>query len=102
MADKYIGIGGGGLKRLREMPDGTYAEVVSTGAGGGGGVVTDSTGQYTFDLASLASVPTYDANGNQKTITYGPDLNGRSVRQTSTWANGNVWMGDSAWVLVTL
>lgn len=61
--------------------------------------VVDSTGQYVFNLDSLASAPTYDVNGNQVTITYGPDVSGRSIRQTSTWTNG-VWMGDSAWVLV--
>ncbi len=69
------------------------------GVAAGGSTVTDSTGQYSFNLASLASVPTYDGAGNQITITYGPDAEGRSIRQTSTWTNG-VWMGDSAWVLV--
>lgn len=65
----------------------------------GANMVTDSTGAYSFDLASLASALTYDAAGRPITITYGPDANGRSIRQTSTWING-VWMGDSAWVLV--
>ena len=65
----------------------------------GTNTVTDSTGAYSFDLASLASVLTYNSSGNPVTITYGPDASGRSIRQTSTWSNG-VWMGDSAWVLV--
>ncbi len=59
----------------------------------------ESAGAYTFDLDSLACVPTYDASGNQITSTYGPDALGRSIRQTSTWTNG-VWMGDTGWVLL--
>lgn len=65
----------------------------------GADTVRDSTGAYSFDLSSLSSALTYDISGNPVTITYGPDANGRSIRQTSTWTNG-VWMGDSAWVLV--
>lgn len=62
--------------------------------------VVDSTGKFVFDLASLPSVPTYNAAGQIVTMTYGPDVNGRSIRQTTTWVNGQ-WMGDSAWVLVS-
>ncbi|NGZ86418.1 hypothetical protein [Duganella aceris] len=65
----------------------------------GPNVVTDTTGQFAFDLSSLASAPHYDVAGNMDYVTYGPDRNGRSIRQTSTWMNG-VWMGDSGWVLV--
>jgi len=61
--------------------------------------VTDSTGKYVFDLASLPSTPVYNSSGQIVTMTYGPDINGRSIRQTTTWVNGQ-WMGDSAWVLV--
>jgi hypothetical protein len=72
--------------------------VNADGVATGPNIVIDTTGQYSFDLSSLASVPHYDANGNMDYITYGPDRNGRSVRQTSTWTNGR-WMGDSGWVL---
>jgi hypothetical protein len=52
------------------------------------GCVTDSTGKYAFDLASLARAYTYDGASNVATVTYGPDRNGRSVRVTKVWANG--------------
>lgn len=94
MADIKFSVLSGALKVLRDMMNGTYAEVVANT-----NILTDSTGQYTFDKASLPSVPTYDASLNMVAVTYGPDANGRSFRRTSTWTNG-VWMGDSAWVVV--
>ncbi len=78
---------------------GGMARYDSAGRAVGADHVIDSTGQFVFDLASLPSVPHYDAAGNMDYITYGPDLDGRRVRQTSTWVNG-IWTGDSAWVLV--
>lgn len=100
MADMKISIGGsnagGGVKRLKLMPDGTYAEVVVTA----GSLLSDSTGEHTFDPDSLASAATYDPDGNQITLTYGPDKDGIYYRQTSTWQNG-LWTGDSAWQVVT-
>lgn len=72
--------------------------VAPDGAPLGPKVVTDTTGQFSFDVSSLPSVPHCDANGNMDYITYGPDRSGRSIRQTSTWTNGR-WMGDSGWVL---
>jgi hypothetical protein len=78
----------------------TLVSVVGAdGSATGAGVVTDTSGQFTFDLSSLACTPHYDGNGNMDYVTYGPDRNGRSIRQTSTWTNG-VWMGDSGWVIV--
>jgi len=94
MADIKFSVLSGAFKVMRDMLNGTYAEVVASA-----NIVTDSTGQYTFDKASLPSAATYDANNNIVTVTYGPDANGRSFRKTSTWTNG-VWMGDSAWVVV--
>lgn len=92
-----IGIGQGRTRNLVKLPDGSYADVVAISAGAG--LVTDSSGQHTFDLGSLASRLSYDTDGNQTAITYGPDPFGRYVQQTSQWVNG-LLMGDSAWVIV--
>lgn len=94
-----FGIGAGASRSLVRLTDNTYADRTFPAAGAG--LVTDSTGQVMFDLGSLPCKPAYDSSGNQVTITYGPDQSGRFIRQTSTWATGNVWMGDSAWVLVS-
>jgi hypothetical protein len=97
--DKIIfGIGQGSTRAMVRLADGTYAERVAISAGAG--LVTDSSGKYTFDLGSLASRPDYDADGNQVKLTYGPDQAGRYVQQTSKWGPNNRWMGDSAWHLV--
>lgn len=62
------------------------------------GSVFDSTGTYTFDLPSLPKAYTYDGANNITTITYGPDLNGRRVVVTRTWA-GALLQAESAPVL---
>lgn len=99
LPDKIIfGIGDGRKRSMARLPDGTYADRVAVAAGAG--LVTDSTGEHTFDLGSLPSKFTYDADGNQTTVTYGPDPSGLYVRQTSTWENG-LLMAESAWELVT-
>ncbi|SDH41128.1 MULTISPECIES: hypothetical protein [unclassified Duganella] len=73
--------------------------VGSNGQAASSNVVVDSTGKFSFDLNSLASAPTYNTDGKITTLTYGPDANGRSIRQTTTWQDDK-WMGDSPWVLV--
>jgi hypothetical protein len=93
-----IPIGNGASKTLVKLADGSYAERYAAAAGAG--LVTDHTGQYTFDLGSLASKPEYDTDFNQVAITYGPDREGRYVKQTSTWGPNNLWLGDSAWTVV--
>lgn len=93
-----FGIGDGKTRSMVRLADGSYADRVAVAAGAG--LVTDATGQYTFDLGSLASRPEYDSAGNQVKLTYGPDPMGRYVQQTSTWAANNLWMGDSAWRVV--
>lgn len=92
-----IGISNGRARSMARLADGTYADRVAVAAGAG--LVTDSTGEHTFDLGSLASKFTYDTDGNQTSVTYGPDPSGLYVRQTSTWEN-NLLMAESAWVLV--
>lgn len=90
------------MSRVEDASSSIRSEMTLKGTAGAAHsatVVHDSTGQYSFNLAALACVPHYDASGNMDYVTYGPDLNGRSIRQTSTWTNG-IWMGDSAWVLV--
>lgn len=62
------------------------------------GSVFDSTGAYSFDVASLPKAYTYDAGNNIATITYGPDLNGRKVVITRTW-NGALLQAESGYVL---
>jgi hypothetical protein len=93
-----IGVANGAHRALVKLADGSYADRVALAAGAG--LVTDATGNYTFDLGSLASKPAYDSEGNQISLTYGPDQNGRYVRQTSTWGPNNLWLGDSAWHIV--
>lgn len=104
MADEFpdkitFGIGDGKARALVRLSDNTYADRTAPAAGAG--LITESTGQIMFDLGSLPCKPKYDSDGNQISITYGPDQKGRFVRQTSTWAAGNVWMGDSGWTLVS-
>lgn len=94
----YIGIASNSRRALIKLPDDTYVDRIAPAYGAG--IVTDSTGEYTFDLGSLAVKFTYDAAGNQTTATYGPDKAGRYVRQTSTWEN-DLLMAESAWELVT-
>jgi hypothetical protein len=96
--DKIIfGIGNGRSRAMVRLPDGSYADRVAISAGAG--LVTDESGQYTFDLSSLASRFRYDEQGNQVMATYGPDQQGRFIRQTSVWENGML-MGESAWFMV--
>lgn len=96
--DKIIfGIGQGSTRKMIRLADGSYADVSAPAFGAG--IVTDNTGQFTFDIVSLASRLTYDADGNQTSITYGPDSAGRRIMQTSQWANG-LLMSDSDWQLV--
>jgi hypothetical protein len=96
--DKIIfGIGQGSTRKMIRLADGSYADVSAPAFGAG--IVTDNTGQFTFDIVSLASRLTYDADGNQTSIIYGPDQAGRRIMQTSQWANG-LLMSDSDWQLV--
>lgn len=92
-----FGIGQGYKRSMRRLADGSYADVSAPAYGAG--IVTDNTGKYTFDIVSLASTMTYDADGNQTSIIYGPDLLGRRILQTSQWDNGRL-MSDSDWQLV--
>lgn len=92
-----IGIGQGHTRGLIRLADGTYAE--RTAPALGAGIVTDNTGRFTFDIVSLASKMTYDADGNQMSIVYGPDAAGRRIMQTSQWGGG-LLMSDSDWQLV--
>jgi hypothetical protein len=92
-----IGISGDRARALKRLPNGAYVDM--TAPAYGSGIVTDSTGKHTFDLGSLACKFAYDANGNQTVVTYGPDPQGRFVRQTSTWESDRL-MSESAWFLV--
>ena len=78
------------------LADGSYADRIAISAGAG--LVTDSSGQATFDLSSLASTFKYDADNNQIQATYGPDPMGRYVTQKSTWQN-NLLIAESAWAI---
>jgi len=92
-----IGISGSRTRALKLLPNGSYVDM--TAPAYGSGIVTDQTGDHTFDLGSLPCKFRYDADGNQTMVTYGPDQMGRFVRQTSTWENG-LLMAESAWFLV--
>ncbi len=107
MPDIYVATAGGQVQKLQEIEPNTYAPVVAAAYGGAGDkpdagsfLITDSTGKYRFDVNSLASKIEYDAAGNQVAITYGPDKQGRYIKQTSTWSGSGQLMGDSAWQLV--
>jgi|GEM_PF-4639634 len=94
--DKILfGIGAGQTRAMVRLADGSYADRIAVAAGAG--LVTDETGQYTFDLGSLPCRPQYDDDGNQVLVVYGPDTAGRYVWRMSWWTPGNVWQGDSAW-----
>jgi len=99
MPDIKVATAAGLVQKLQEIEPGVHAPVVAT-AYGGAGVISDNTGHYRFDVNSLASKMTYDEDGNQLTITYGPDLSGRRIMQTSVWGPNNVLMSDSDWQLV--
>jgi hypothetical protein len=95
--DKIIfGIGDGRARSMVRLADGSYADRIAISAGAG--LVTDSSGEFTFDLSSLASRFKYDSDNNQTQATYGPDQMGRYVTQNSTWEN-NLLVAESAWVL---
>lgn len=94
----FFGIGQNAARSMSRLPDGSYADRIAIAAGAG--LVTDSTGAHTFDITSLASTFTYDTDGNQTSVTYGPDPMGLYVRQISTWQNG-LLMAESAWEVVT-
>jgi hypothetical protein len=96
--DKIIfGIGQGFTRGMVRLADDTYADRYAPAFGAG--IVTDNTGEFTFDTVSLASAMTYDSDGNQTSIIYGPDPMGRRIMQTSQWQGGNL-MSDSDWQLV--
>jgi hypothetical protein len=96
--DKIIfGIGQGKTRAMVRLADGSYADRYAPASGAG--IVTDNTGQYTFDTISMASKLTYDSDGNQTSIIYGPDQMGRNIMQTSQWQNG-LLISDSDWQLV--
>jgi len=92
-----FGIGQGSTREMVRLASGSYADVSAPAYGAG--IVTDNTGKFTFDIVSLGSVMTYDADGNQTSIIYGPDMQGRRIMQTSQWDNGRL-MSDSDWQLV--
>lgn len=92
-----FGIGQGYKRNMKLLADGSYADMSAPAYGAG--IVTDNTGKYTFDTVSLASRLTYDSDGNQTSIVYGPDLQGRRIKQTSTYENG-LMVADSDWQLV--
>lgn len=99
MPDIKVSTAAGQVQKLVEFEPGVFAPVVAT-AYGGAGVITDSTFTYRFDVNSLASRMTYDDDGNQLTITYGPDKAGRRIMQTSTWGANNQLLHDTGWQLV--
>lgn len=92
-----FGIGQGFTRKMVRLADGSYADTLAPAFGAG--IVTDSTGEFTFDTSSLAGKYGYDADGNQIWVVYGPDKAGRRIKQTSEWQNG-LLMSDSAWQLV--
>jgi len=103
MADDHpdkipFAIGSGQIKNLMRLADGSYADPVALAAGGG--LVTEVTGQVTFDVNSLPAKRVLDADGNVVQITCGPDSKGRFVRQTYVWQDGNQ-VSDSAWFMVS-
>lgn len=99
MPDIYVATAGGQVQKLQEIEPKVYAPITAA-AYGGAGVISDNTGMYRFDVNSLASQMTYDADGNQLTITYGPDKSGRRIMQRSVWGPNNLLMSDSDWQLV--
>ena len=99
MSDIKVATAGGRVQKLVEIEPNVYAPVIAA-AYGGAGVISDNTGSYRFDVNSLASALTYDANGNQSSIMYGPDANGRRIMQTSVWNSDNQLVADSDWQLV--
>lgn len=92
-----FGIGQGFTRKMVRLADGSYSD--TTAPAFGAGIVTDNTGEFIFDIVSLGSKMTYDADGNQTSIIYGPDKMGRSIMQTSQWQDGKL-MSDSDWQLV--
>lgn len=92
-----FGIGQSNTREMVRLASGSYADVSAPAYGAG--IVTDNTGNFTFDIVSLASVMTYDPDGNQTSIIYGPDMAGRRIMQTSQWQDGRL-MSDSDWQLV--
>lgn len=92
-----FGIGQGQTREMVRLASGAYADVYAPAYGSG--LVTDSTGENTFDTNSLPSRYKYDADGQMISATFGPDKNGLFVRQTSEWQN-NLLVAESAWFLV--
>lgn len=92
-----FGIGQGYKRSMRRLADNSYADVSAPAYGAG--IVTDNSGKFTFDIVSLGSAMTYDQDGNQTSIIYGPDMQGRRIMQTSQWQDGRL-MSDSDWQLV--
>jgi hypothetical protein len=92
-----FGIGQNQTREMVKLASGSYADVYAPAFGAG--IVTDNTGDFTFDTISLASKLTYDADGNQTSIIYGPDKSGRRIMQTSQWEDGRL-ISDSDWQLV--
>lgn len=96
--DKIIfGIGQGSTRKMVKLADGSYADVHAPAYGAG--LVTDSTGEHTFDIGSLPSKYRYNADRNPISATFGPNSAGLFVRQTSTWVDG-LLDSESAWFLV--
>lgn len=96
-AKMRFGIGQGQTREMTKLPSGSYADV--TAPAYGSGLVTDSTGQNTFDIGSLPSKYKYDADRNPISVTFGPNKSGLFVRQTTKWVDG-LMDSESAWFLV--
>lgn len=87
MSDVVVGIGSGMVKKLADLGDGSYAEVVAVGV-----VATD--GNF-LNIESLEQTLTYNADG---TLNYVQVVEGTSTyRQTLTYTNG-VLTGIGRWV----
>ena len=86
---------GGQLKRLRDMGDGTYADVVAAVL-----LMHDTTRQYFFNLESLpVAARQYDAtSGSLVSETRGPDRDGNSFKNTYGYDSQGRITTESGWV----
>ena len=85
MADLTMSVLSGLKKLLKDIGGGAHAEVVASIPH-----QVDSTGAYPFNPDSLPKAYTWNADGTVATITYGPDANGNSFRETYTYTNGTL------------
>lgn len=92
-----FGIGQGYKRSMKRLANGSYADTYAPAYGAG--LVTDSTGEHTFDIGSLPSKYKYDADRNPISATYGPNPSGLFLRQTTKWVDG-LLDSESSWFLV--